>query len=104
MRGFLLSESERDLSDAGKQVALLAEPGFVALHGSILKSMGGEDEGERIRRLYDAVTARCVRMAGLRDAGREEAYREIRETIRREAAAAGAGPLPPAARDNAKGG
>ncbi len=78
---FLLTETERDLSDAGKQVALLTDPGFVGMHGSILARLGGDDEGERIRGLYDAVTVRSARMAGLRGGEREAAYREIREMI-----------------------
>ncbi len=77
---FLLSESERELSDAGKQISLLTDPAFVEGHGGILKRLGGDEE-ERIRRLYDDVTVRSVRMAGLRGADREAAYREIRERI-----------------------
>ncbi len=90
---FLLSESERDLSDAGRQIALLNDPEFIALHGGILARLGGKDEGECVRRLYDAVTLEASRMAGLRGAEREEAYRGIRELIRGEAGdAASAGP------------
>lgn len=90
---FLLSETERDLSDAGRQIALLADPEFVALHGRILAGMGGKDEGESVRRLYDAVTLKAARTAGLRGAEREEAYRGIREMIRGEACdPASAGP------------
>ncbi|MEW6721568.1 MAG: hypothetical protein AB1346_14070 [Thermodesulfobacteriota bacterium] len=81
---FLLSESERDLSDAGRQIALLADPAFVEAGGTILKALGGGEGGDRISRLYDEVTVRSVRMAGLRGAERETAYREIRERIGRE--------------------
>jgi len=78
----LLSETESELSDAGRQIALLTDPGFVGLHGAILARLGGKDEGESVRRLYDAVTLKAARMAGLRGAEREEAYRGIRELIR----------------------
>lgn len=82
---FLLSETERDLMDTGRQVALLTDPGFVALHGGILGRLGGKDEGESVRRLYEEVTLRAARMAELRGAEREVAYRGIRELIRGEA-------------------
>jgi hypothetical protein len=78
---FLLSEGESDLSDAGMQIALLTDPVFIAGHGGILKRLGGADEGERIRRFYDDVTVRAVRMAGLRGAEREAEYRELRGMI-----------------------
>ena len=72
-----MSESERDLSDAEKQVALLTDPGFVGLHGGILARLGGGDEGERIRGLYDDVTVRvrpdgraCGARSGKRRTGR----------------------------------
>jgi hypothetical protein len=98
---FLLSEGERDLSDAGKQIALLTDPGFVGLHGGILARLGEGDEGKRIRDLYDAVTIRSAGMAGLRGAERETAYREVRELIRAGAGIpAAAGPCAPAERDN----
>ena len=97
----LLSEGERDLSDAGKQIALLTDPGFVGLHGGILARLGEGGEGKRISDLYDAVTVRFARMAGLRGEEREAAYREVRESIRAEAGIpAAAGPCAPAERDN----
>ncbi|HWS15292.1 MAG TPA: hypothetical protein VN450_03770, partial [Candidatus Methylomirabilis sp.] len=46
---FLHSESEQDLSDAGKQIALLTDARFVADHGAILTRLGAEGEGERIK-------------------------------------------------------
>jgi hypothetical protein len=78
---YLHSESEQDLSDAGKQIALLTDPRFVADHGAILARLGAEGEGERIKRLYDAVTLSSARMAGQRGEGRESAYQAIRGLI-----------------------
>ena len=78
---FLHSGSERDLSDAGKQIALLTDARFVADHGSILTRLGAEAEGERIKRVYDTVTLSSVRMAGLRGEERESAYQAIRGLI-----------------------
>jgi hypothetical protein len=78
---FLLSETERDLSDAGKQIALLTDPKYVGGHGEILTRLGGADGGERIKRLYDAVTVLSVRMAGQRGEEREAAYQAIREMV-----------------------
>jgi hypothetical protein len=83
---FLHSESERDLSDAGVQIALLTDARFVADHGAILARLGAEGEGERIKRLYDTVTLSSVRMAGQRGEEREAAYQAVRGRI---AAAAG---------------
>jgi hypothetical protein len=96
----LLAPGERDLADAGKQVALLGDPEFVALHGRILKSLGGGSEGDRVRPLYDAVTLAFARLVAQGGAEREEAYREIREKIR----GCMDGACPPAAgRENAMG-
>ena len=78
---FLHSESERDLSDAGKQIALLTDARFVADHGAILKRLGAEGGGERIKRLYDTVTLSSVRMAGQRGEEREAAYQAVRGMI-----------------------
>jgi len=78
---FLHSESERDLSDAGKQIALLTDARFVGDHGAILTRLGAEGEGERIKRLYDTVTLSSVRMAGQRAEERESAYQAIRALI-----------------------
>jgi hypothetical protein len=78
---FILSESERDLSDAGVQIALLTDARFVAEHGAILTRLGAEAEGERIKRLYDTVTLSSVRMAGQRGEERESAYQAIRGMI-----------------------
>jgi len=78
---FLHSESERDLSDAGVQIALLTDARFVADHGAILTRLGAEGEGERIKRLYDAVTLSSARMAGQRGEERESAYQAIRGMI-----------------------
>jgi len=78
---FLHSESEQELSDAGKQIALLTDARFVADHGAILTRLGGEGEGERMKRLYDTVTLSSVRMAGQRGEERESAYQAIRGRI-----------------------
>ncbi|HEX7519757.1 MAG TPA: hypothetical protein VF325_05690, partial [Candidatus Deferrimicrobium sp.] len=78
---FLHSESERDLSDAGKQIGLLTDARFVADHGAILTRLGAEGEGERIKRLYDTVTLSSVRMAGQRGEERESAYQAVRGMI-----------------------
>jgi hypothetical protein len=78
---YLHSETEQDLSDAGRQIALLTDPRFVADHGAILTRLGAEGEGERIKRLYDTVTLSAVRMAGLRGDERGKAYQAIRGLI-----------------------
>jgi hypothetical protein len=87
---FLLSETEAALSDAGKQIALLTDPKYVGGHGEILTCLGGVAGGERIKRLYDAVTALSVRMAGQRGEEREAAYQAIRERIADAAGDSGA--------------
>jgi len=78
---FLLSETEKELSDAGRQIALLTDPRYVGGHGEILTRLGGEGGGERIKRLYDAVTVSSVRMAGQRGEDREKTYQAIRAAI-----------------------
>jgi hypothetical protein len=87
---FLLSETERDLSDAGKQIALLTDAKYIGGHGEILTRLGSEGGGERIKRLYDAVTVLCVRLAGQRGEAREASYQAIRETIADQAGGPGA--------------
>jgi hypothetical protein len=79
MARFLHSESEQDLSDAGKQIALLTDARFVADHGAILARLGAEEE--RIKRIYDSVTLSSARMAGQRGEDRESAYQAIRGMI-----------------------
>jgi hypothetical protein len=78
---FIHSESERDLSDAGVQIALLTDARYVADHGAILTRLGAEGEGERIKRLYDTVTLSSVRMAGQRGEERDSAYQAVRGMI-----------------------
>jgi hypothetical protein len=78
---FLHSESEQDLSDAGKQIVLLTDARFVADHGAILARLGAEGGGVRIKRLYDTVTLSSARMAGQRGEEREAAYQAIRGLI-----------------------
>jgi hypothetical protein len=75
---FLNSASPDDLTDAGRQIALLTREAFVANHGSILKNLGGERGGEGVKRLYDAVTILAL---GMTAAGREK-KQEIFDAIR----------------------
>jgi hypothetical protein len=82
---FLHAEGEQALSDAGRQIALLTDARYVADHGEILKRLGAEGGGERIKKLYDFVTLSCARMAGQRGEGREATYRGIRKRIADEA-------------------
>ena len=63
------------------QIGLLTDPRYIGGHGEILKRLGGEDGGERIKRLYDAVTLSSARMAGQRGEEREAAYQAIRGMI-----------------------
>ena len=76
----LHSDSERILSDVGRQIVLLTDDGFEADHGEILKRLGG-DGGERIKRLYDVVTLSLTRAAGQRAVEREETYRAMRKAV-----------------------
>jgi hypothetical protein len=78
---FLLSETEADLSDPGRQIALLTDPRYVGGHGELLKRLGAAEDGERIRRLYDAVASLGVRMAGQRAQEREATYQAIRKAV-----------------------
>jgi hypothetical protein len=78
---FLHSESELALSDAGRQIALLTDARFVGDHGEVLKRLGAEGEGERIKKLYDSVTLSSARMAGQRGEDREGTYQAIRKKI-----------------------
>jgi len=78
---FLHSESEQALSDAGRQIALLTDARFVGDHGEVLKRLGAEGEGERIKKLYDSVTLSSARMAGQRGEDREGTYQAIRKKI-----------------------
>jgi hypothetical protein len=78
---FLHAEGEQALSDAGRQIALLTDARYMADHGEILKRLGSEGGGERIKKLYDFVTLSCARMAGQRGEGREATYRAIRKRI-----------------------
>ncbi|GAB4227504.1 MAG: hypothetical protein OHK0028_00250 [Deltaproteobacteria bacterium] len=76
----LHSGSEVILSDVGRQIALLTDGGFEADHGTILKRFGSGG-GERIKRLFDAVTLSFSRMVSLRGEERETAYREMRRSV-----------------------
>ena len=78
---FLHAEGEQALSDAGRQIALLTDARYVADHGEILKRLGAEGGGERIKKLYDFVTLSCARMAGQRGEEREATYHAIRKKI-----------------------
>lgn len=77
---YLHSSTPEELSDAGRQIALLTEGEFGSNHGLILKK-GIESEARGVRGLYDEVTALSLRMATLPGEERGELYRKIRERI-----------------------
>ncbi|PWB67566.1 MAG: hypothetical protein C3F14_01805 [Deltaproteobacteria bacterium] len=78
---YLLSGSTADLSDVGKQIALLTDERFTANHGLILKNAGSDQAGEGVRRLYDEVTVLSLRMAFRQGVEKEEMFFRIRERI-----------------------
>ncbi|MCL5966944.1 MAG: hypothetical protein M1550_07080 [Deltaproteobacteria bacterium] len=86
---YLLSASPSELSDAGRQIALLMDDNFSSNHGSILKSLGGDAGAERLKRLYDEVSILSLRMMSAPESERGNLYRDIQAHI---AAAAG---MPP---------
>jgi len=88
---YLLSPALSDLADAGRQIALLTDDRFAACHGSILKTMGGDEGEQRLKRLYDEVTVMSLAMMWAPEAARPALYEGIRQTISR------ASGLPPAA-------
>lgn len=78
---YLRAGSPDDLADAGKQIALLSDEEFVSNHGSILKDLGGEEEGMGVKRLYDRVTLLALRMMSGEAGDRRPIFDAIRATI-----------------------
>ena len=85
---FLCSSSAAEMSDAGRQIALLTDKNFITNHGSILKILGGGASGDRLKTLYDEVTLLAVRMMSRGQEERAGIYADIRSKI---AEAAGSG-------------
>lgn len=85
---FLCSASAAEMSDAGKQIALLTDKNFIVNHGSILKMLAAGPSGERLKRLYDEVTLLALRMMSGGQAERPGIYAKIRSKIT-EAAGSG---------------
>jgi hypothetical protein len=82
---FLHSSSPSDLGDAGRQIMLLSDEKFVSNHGSILKKLGGEGEGENVRALYDEVTTLALRMISSGEGEKQEIFDTIRKRITKAA-------------------
>lgn len=78
---YLHSSAPEELSDAGRQVALLADQDFIANHGLILVELAKASSGDGIVRFYDEVTALSLRMVNRAGEERQELYRRIREKI-----------------------
>jgi hypothetical protein len=78
---YLQSSTTGELSDAGRQIALLTENQFGSTHGLILKKGGIYAAEGGVRRLYDQVTALSLRMVELPEAEKGEMFRKIREKI-----------------------
>ena len=78
---FLRSSSPAELGDAGRQISLLTNENFTSNHGSILKNLGGGQEGEGVKRLYDQVTVLALRMMYRREAEKQEMFDAIRAMI-----------------------
>jgi hypothetical protein len=78
---FLHAVTPAELGDAGRQISLLTRERFVSNHGSILKTLGGEREGEEVKRLYDQVTIIALRMMTNTEAKRQEIFDAIRARI-----------------------
>jgi len=88
---FLQAGSPDDLADAGRQIALLSDEGFVSNHGSILKNLGEFQQGEGVKRLYDRVTILALRMMSGDAKDRRKTFDSIRALI---ADTAGVSPVP----------
>lgn len=78
---YLHSSTQEELSDAGRQISVLTDGGFIANHGLILKAIGGGSSGEGVKRFYDEVTVLSLRMVNRPVEERMELYRGIREMI-----------------------
>ena len=78
---FLHAATPAELGDAGRQISLLSKEKFISNHGSILKTLGGERDGEGVKRLYDQVTILSLRMMTNTDGKRQEIFDAIRARI-----------------------
>jgi hypothetical protein len=78
---FLHAASPAELGDAGRQIALLTNKKFISNHGSILKTLGGRQDGEGVKRLYDQVTILALRMMAQNEGKRQEIFDSIRARI-----------------------
>ena len=78
---FLHAVTPAELGDAGRQISLLTKEKFISNHGSILKTLGGEREGEGVKRLYDQVTILALRMMTSTEGKRQEIFDAIRARI-----------------------
>ncbi len=78
---FLHSASPADLGDSGRQISLLTNESYISNHGSILKKIGGVNEGTGIRKLYDEVTVLALRMMSLPADLRQDRFETIRGKI-----------------------
>ena len=78
---FLLSSSPGELSDAGRQISFLTDEKFVSNHGLILRTLGGGQEGEGVKRLYDKVTILALRMMSRKERERQEIFDTIRAVV-----------------------
>lgn len=89
---FLHAASPEEPGDPGAQIALLSDERFVSNHGSILKQLGGLQEGEGLKRFYDQVTILALRMASSKEPEKKQILDAIRAAI---ALAAGIAPVTP---------
>jgi hypothetical protein len=78
---YLRAADPAELSDRERQIALLTDSTFAEEHGTVLKGLGAAEGGEALRRLYDEVTARCLRMVSRPREEWPAEYDRIREKI-----------------------
>jgi len=78
---FLRAVTPAELGDAGRQISLLTNEKYISNHGSILKTLGGEREGEGVKRLYDQITILALRMMAQTEGKRQEIFDAIRARI-----------------------
>ncbi len=78
---FLHAATPAELGDAGRQIFLLTSKKFVSNHGSILKTLGAEQGGEGIKKLYDQVTILALRMMAQTEPKRQEIFDAIHARI-----------------------